>query len=90
MLVLVTLVLIAAITGKLLSPWVLVNSTTAHERNIIGWALVPRAEVAIVIASVGMQQGHLGQHSMISIVFMTMFTAILAPVVMSLIVQKNK
>lgn len=84
-----TLVLIAAIAGKLLSPWILINSTTANERNIIGWALVPRAEVAIVIASVGMQQGHLGHHSMISIVFMTMCTAILAPVVMPLIVQKS-
>ena len=90
MVVLSTLVLIAAIAGKLLSPWVLVNSTTANERNIIGWALVPRAEVAIVIASVGMQQGHLGQHSMISIVFMTMCTSMLAPVFMSIIVQKNK
>jgi Kef-type K+ transport system membrane component KefB len=84
-----TLILIAAIIGKLLSPWILINSTTAHERNIIGWSLVPRAEVAIVIASIGMQQGHLGQHSMISIILMTIFTAMLSSVVMSFLAKKN-
>jgi len=74
-----TLVIItAAAVGKLLAPWVTTAVLTVRERWLLGAALLPRAEVALVVASVGLQQGHLSHHAMIALVLMTLATAILA------------
>lgn len=74
-----TLVIItAAAVGKLLAPWVTIAVLTVRERWLLGVALLPRAEVALVVASVGLQQGHLSHHAMIALVLMTLATAIIA------------
>lgn len=67
-----------AIIGKLLSPWVLFQTLHKNECWLLGMALVPRAEVALIVASIGLQQGHLSHHSMIALVFMTLITALLS------------
>lgn len=71
----------AAVIGKLLAPWVLAGVMTVRERLLLGFALLPRAEVALVVASVGLQQGHLSHHGMIALVLMTLATATIAATV---------
>lgn len=72
------LVVLAAIAGKFFSPWVLTSILSKKERALLGMALVPRAEVALVVASTGLDQRHLSHHGMVAIVMMTLVTAILA------------
>ena len=72
------LVIAAAVMGKLLVPWVIATVLSLRERWLLGFALLPRAEVALVVASVGLQQGHLSHHAMIALVLMTLATAIIA------------
>ena len=74
----VLLVIAAAVIGKLLAPWVMGSFLSLRERWLLGFALLPRAEVALVVASVGLQQGHLSHHAMIALVLMTLATAIIA------------
>ena len=71
----------AAVIGKLLAPWVLAGVMTVRECLLLGFALLPRAEVALVVASVGLQQGHLSHHGMIALVLMTLATATIAATV---------
>ncbi len=74
----VLLVIAATVIGKLLAPWVMGSFLSLRERWLLGFALLPRAEVALVVASVGLQQGHLSHHAMIALVLMTLATAIIA------------
>jgi Kef-type K+ transport system membrane component KefB len=74
----VLLVIAAAVIGKLLAPWVMGSFLSLRERWLLGFALLPRAEVALVVASVGLQQGHLSHHAMIALVLMTLATALIA------------
>ncbi len=79
------LVIVAAVIGKLLAPWGIAGVMTMRERWLLGVALLPRAEVALVVASVGLQQGHLSHHAMIALVLMTLVTAIIASTVIPLL-----
>ena len=84
------LVILAAIAGKLLSPWILTSILNKRERVLLGMALVPRAEVALIVASIGMDQGHLSHHSMVAIVLMTLVTAVLASSTIPLLARRVK
>lgn len=83
-------VIVIAIVGKLLSPWVIAASLNVPQRWVLGWALVPRAEVALIVASIGFQQGHLSQHGMIAIVIMTLVTALLPSFVIPRLVKRHR
>ncbi len=72
--------LLAAILGKLFSPWCIKNHFSNRERWTLGFALLPRGEVGLIVASMGLQQGHVSEHTMIALVTMTLATAIIAPV----------
>lgn len=82
------MVIAAAVVGKLLAPWVTTAVLTVRERWLLGVALLPRAEVALVVASVGLQQGHLSHHAMIALVLMTLTTAIIASMVIPLLATR--
>ena len=74
----IMLIILAAIAGKLFSPWVIASRLKNSERWLLGMALVPRAEVALIVASIGFQQQHLSHHTMIALVVMTLVTALLS------------
>lgn len=82
------MVIAAAVVGKLLAPWVTTAVLTVRERWLLGVALLPRAEVALVVASVGLQQGHLSHHAMIALVLMTLTIAIIASMVIPLLATR--
>jgi Kef-type K+ transport system membrane component KefB len=64
------------------------NLTLLRERRSLGIALSPRSEVALVVASVGIQQGHLSHHAMIALVLMTLATAIIASSVIPVLANR--
>ncbi|MEC9412603.1 MAG: cation:proton antiporter [Pseudomonadota bacterium] len=90
----VSLILIASILGKVMSPLIIAPLLSPKEGCLLGFAMLPRAEVAIIVASIGMKQQHLSHHAMVALVIMTVVTAILASVVVpklaSFIAPKSK
>ena len=84
----IMLILLAAILGKLFSPWVIASRLNSRERWLLGMALVPRAEVALIVASIGLQQQHLSHHTMIALVVMTLVTALLSASVVPILAEK--
>lgn len=82
------LVIAAAVMGKLLAPWVIATVLSLRERWLLGFALLPRAEVALVVASVGLQQEHLSHHAMIALVLMTLATATIASSVIPVLANR--
>tara|TARA_R110002153_G_scaffold274162_1_gene447403 strand:- start:13112 stop:14278 length:1167 start_codon:yes stop_codon:yes gene_type:complete len=84
----IMLILLAAILGKLFSPWVIASRLNSRERWLLGMALVPRAEVALIVASIGFQQQHLSHHTMIALVVMTLVTALLSASVVPILAGK--
>lgn len=71
---------VAAIAGKLLSAWVVPLALSARDRWVLGTALIPRGEVGLIIAGLGLKQAHLNHHAMMALVVMTVITAIVAAV----------
>lgn len=84
----IMLILLAAILGKLFSPLVIASRLNSRERWLLGMALVPRAEVALIVASIGFQQQHLSHHTMIALVVMTLVTALLSASVVPILAGK--
>jgi Na+:H+ antiporter len=78
--VLIVLVLLAAIAGKLFCPWIICSQLKVRERWLLGTALLPRGEVGLVVASIGLQQQHLSHHAMVALIAMTLITAVLSSV----------
>jgi len=53
-------------------------------------ALVPRAEVALIVATIGFEQGHLTHHAMVALVIMTLVTSLLASFSIPIVANKLK
>lgn len=77
----VLLVSMAAVLGKLFVPWLIASHLNVRERWILGTALLPRGEVGLVVASIGMMQQHLSHHGIVSLVVMTLVTALTASII---------
>lgn len=54
-----------------------------RERWLIGFGMVARGEIALVIATLGFEQGHLTRPLFVSIVLMTIVLAVLGPLLMT-------
>ncbi|WP_328824271.1 cation:proton antiporter [Pseudomonas arcuscaelestis] len=75
-LALTSLVLLAALAGKLFCPWLIDGGLSLRERWLLGVSLLPRGEVGLVVAGIGLQQQHLSHHGMVALVMMTLVTAL--------------
>lgn len=72
-----------AIGGKLIGGVMGAAQTLDSRRRIlIGVGMAPRGEVALVVAGIGLVQGHLSHHAFVAIVLITLTTAIVIPVLM--------
>ncbi len=45
----------------------------------IGFGMVPRAEVAIIIANLGIKMGIIGQHELAAVILMVLVTTLITP-----------
>jgi Kef-type K+ transport system membrane component KefB len=83
MLTLLVGLLVVALAGKTLGGvFGAMGSGSFAQRLLIGICMVPRGEVALVIASLGFQQGHISHHVLVVLVLITVCVALLGPLLM--------
>ena len=80
-------VTLAAIVGKIFSVWAVPLSISARDRWLLGVALIPRGEVGLIIAALGLKQAHLTHHAMMALVVMTVITALVAAIVVPILAR---
>jgi Kef-type K+ transport system membrane component KefB len=71
---------VAAIIGKYISGWA---AGPGVDRNTVGWAMVPRGEVGIVFANVGLSLGVLTADLFATVIIMVIVTTFAAPIVLA-------
>lgn len=75
--------LLVALMGKFLGGVLgAIGERNLVHRMLIGASMAPRGEVAMVIASLGFQQGHISHHMLVALVLMTIGAAVFAPLFM--------
>jgi len=80
--------LLVALLGKFLGGVLgAISERNFFHRMLIGVSMAPRGEVALVIASLGFQQGHISHHVLVALVLMTIGTAVFAPLFMVLLAR---
>ncbi|MCG7902716.1 MAG: cation:proton antiporter [Candidatus Thiodiazotropha lotti] len=71
---------VAAIVGKYVSGWA---AGPGVDKNTVGWAMVPRGEVGIVFANVGLSLGVLSADLFATVIIMVIVTTFAAPIVLA-------
>lgn len=90
MLILVAGLLVIAISGKTIGGIIgAIGGGDLRERALIGMSMVPRGEVALVIASLGFQQGHISHHMLVALILMAIGAAIFGPVFMNILANRR-
>jgi Kef-type K+ transport system membrane component KefB len=82
-----TVALLAAVTTvavvtKFVGAWLGARSLGKHEATIVGIGMVPRGEVGIVIAGIGLAEGAVSEQFFAVVVGMSVLTTLLAPPVL--------
>ncbi|MCG7865374.1 MAG: cation:proton antiporter, partial [Candidatus Thiodiazotropha taylori] len=71
---------VAAIVGKYVSGFA---AGPGVDKNTVGWAMVPRGEVGIVFANVGLSLGVLSADLFATVIIMVIVTTFAAPIVLA-------
>lgn len=87
LMVLTVVILFAAIAGKFSCTWLVANQLNVSEQRLLGVALIPRGEVGLIVAGIGLQQKHLSDHGMVALVLMTLVTTVMATVLIPRLAQ---
>lgn len=78
------LLLTVAVTGKALGGFLgTAMRNSAKERWLVGFSMVARGEVALVIATLGLEQGHVTSQIFVTLVLGAICLAVLGPVLMT-------
>lgn len=72
--------LIGKALGGLLGAW---SRGEGYRPFLIGVSMSPRGEVALVISSIGFQQGHISHHVLVALILVIIAAALIAPILMS-------
>jgi Kef-type K+ transport system membrane component KefB len=78
-----------AIVSKLAGGWLGSLSLGKHSATIIGFGMVPRGEVGVVIASLGLAAGVFNNRIYAIIVAMSLLTAMVTPPVLAWLLKRN-
>ena len=73
-----------AVIGKLVAGLVAGNVN----RNLVGWGMVPRGEVGLIFATMGLQLGVLPEAEFSVIVIMVILTTLMTPPILSYLLRK--
>ena len=89
--VLVIGLLVVAILGKIaggvFAAW---RSESFRISLFTGVSMVPRGEVALIIAGLGYTQGHISHHVLVALILMTIGTALAGPLIMASLARSLK
>lgn len=73
-----------AVAGKFLGGALAVRNVRGTlVRLLVGASMVPRGEVALVIAGLGFTQGHLGHHTLMALILVTVTVALIGPMLIA-------
>ncbi len=89
---LVLTLLLLAIAGSVLGSIIgsKVHGGTAKEGFIVGWGLVPKGDVELVIASLALAQGLITESVFSGLIMMALFATLIAPVVFRYLVKGKR
>jgi Na+:H+ antiporter len=79
-LVLIAMACFTKVVGGVVGAW---RVGRWRDRCLVGAGMMPRGEVALVIATIGFQQGHLSQPVYIAVIMMTIVVSVLGPLWMA-------
>ena len=79
-----------AIVGKILGAFIGTEPLTKQSKMIIGVGMMPRGEVGIIVASVGLSLGIIGENYYAVIIFMSVITTLIAPPILKSLFAKKK
>lgn len=77
---LIVIALLGKTLGGYLGAW---KRREFYRPLLIGISMAPRGEVALVIASIGFQQGHISHHVLVALMLMAITAALVAPLLMA-------
>jgi Kef-type K+ transport system membrane component KefB len=73
------LVTVLAVAGKFAAGWLAARGLSRRSAAIIGVGMVPRGEVGLIAASIGLSKGAISGDMFSALVFMSLATTLLAP-----------
>jgi Kef-type K+ transport system membrane component KefB len=79
-----------AIAGKVIACGAATWGLGWRSMGIVGTGMVPRGEIGLVVASIGLAEGATGNDVFTAIVFMSIATALVVPPVLGLLVSQRK
>lgn len=82
------IILLIAILGKVLSGFFIKGSF--NEKLLIGFSMLPRGEVGLIFAEIGKQSKLFDDLLYAVIIFVVAFTTLMAPIVLKLLLAKNR
>ena len=83
--------IIIAVAGKTLGGYIGAWSRTEfYKPLLIGISMAPRGEVALVIASIGFEQGHISHHMLVALMLMAIAAAVVSPVLMAPLARRQR
>jgi Kef-type K+ transport system membrane component KefB len=88
-LIMLAVVTAIAIVSKLIGGWLGSLSLGRHSATIIGFGMVPRGEVGVVIASLGLAAGVFNNRIYAIIVAMSLLTAMVTPPVLAVLLKRQ-
>jgi Kef-type K+ transport system membrane component KefB len=80
---------VLAILTKILGSGLPLFRTGWRSALQVGWGMVPRAEVGLIVAAIGLQSGLISQASYAVIIFMAITTTLVTPPVLRLLFQES-
>jgi Kef-type K+ transport system membrane component KefB len=88
--ILITILTILAIAGKILSSMFATEPLSKNSRLIVGVGMIPRGEVGIIVASVGISLAIINEELYSVIIFMSIITTLIAPPLLKFLYNKKQ
>jgi Kef-type K+ transport system membrane component KefB len=87
---LIVILTVLAIIGKLMGASIGTDPLSKKSKMIVGIGMMPRGEVGIIVASVGLSLGIIADNYYAVIIFMSIITTLLAPPILKYLYSKKK
>lgn len=90
LIVLIVVLTALAVAGKLIGSFAATRDMDPNSRYIIGVGMMPRGEVGIIVASVGLSLSIISENMYSVIIFMSIITTLMAPPLLKVLYSKKK
>ena len=87
---LIVILTLLAIAGKIAGAFIGTDPLSKRSKMIVGVGMMPRGEVGIIVASVGLSLGIIADDYYAVIIFMSIITTLIAPPILKSLFSKKK